>query len=183
MKSEYIQELNDTLSEVRKIRKIFKDWERSKTGYKYPEKGAAYKNYLLIVCYGKIERIFKNIIGDYFTQPSMPQRCMQFGNTIREKLPGSMAKDRMNHFIKEECSSAWLDEIKKREANVTYKCKRFPRFTFADAYMGLTSLTNARHNFAHGESPYTGSVDDLIDYYQKSMAWLYEMDDIISKIG
>ena len=47
MKSEYIQELNDTLSEARKIRKIFKDWERSKTGYKYPEKGAAYKNYLL----------------------------------------------------------------------------------------------------------------------------------------
>jgi hypothetical protein len=47
MKAEYIQELYDTLDHARKIKGVYKSWERSKTGFKYPEKGAAYKNYLL----------------------------------------------------------------------------------------------------------------------------------------
>ena len=183
MKVEYIQELNDTLNHAKSIRKIYISWERSKTGFKYPEKGAAYKNYMLIACYGKIERIFKTLIFDYFTQPSMPQKCIQFGNKIHDQLPGSLAKERLNEFIKKECSSEWYDEIKRRLGNPAHQCKHDNRYSFSDTYMAVTFLTNARHNFAHGDSPYTGSVDDLILYYKKAIVWLYEIDDIINTVG
>lgn len=183
MKTEYHQELYDTLAHARKIRQVYKSWERSKTGIKYPEKGTAYKNYMLIVCYGKIEHIFKNIVADYFTKPGMPQRCEQFGNKIRDRLPGSMAKDRLNKFIKDECSEAWFNEIKRRCDIPTHRCKHKARYSFSDTYVAVTSLTNARHNFAHGDSPYTGSIDDLLQYYIKAIVWLYEIDDIIDSIG
>ena len=162
---------------------MYKSWERSKTGIKYPEKGTAYKNYMLIVCYGKIEHIFKSIVADYFTKPGMPQRCEQFGNRIRERLPGSLVKEKLYHFIGEECSKAWLAEIKNRNNDPNYKCKYKPRYSFSDTYVAVTSLTNARHNFAHGDSPYTGSIDDLLQYYIKAIVWLYEIDDIIDSIG
>ena len=183
MKTEYNEELYDTLNKAREIRRLYKKWERSKTGYKYPEKGEAYKNYMLIVCYGKIEHIFKNILADYFTQLNMPQRCKRFGNKIREKLPGSLAKDKLNQFIKEECSEEWYNEIKRRSNDPLYKCKHKKTLSFSDAYVAVTSLTNARHNFAHGDSPYTGSIDDLLQYYIKSIEWLYEIDNIINTLG
>ena len=183
MKAKYHQELYDTLHHARKMRQIYKSWERSKTGYKYPEKGAAYKNYLLILCYGKMENIFKNLLADYFTKPGMPHRCEQFGNKIREKLPGSMAKDRLNKFIGDECSKAWLDEIKRRDTDSAYRCRHKKTYSFSDTYFAVTSLTNARRTFAHGDSPYTGSIDDLIQYYIKAIVWLYEIDDIINRIG
>ena len=183
MKAEYIQELYDTLDHARKIKGVYKSWERSKTGFKYPEKGAAYKNYLLIVCYGKIEHVFKNILADYFTKSGMPQKCVQFGNKIRDKLPGSMARDKLNKYIKEECSEAWFSEIKRRTDDPAHRCKRKRDYSFSDAYMAVTSLTNARHKFAHGETPYTGSIDDLLLYYIKSIVWLYEIDDIINTVG
>lgn len=183
MKIEYNQELYDTLSHARKIRQVYRSWERSKTGFKYPEKGAAYKNYLLIVCYGKIEHVFKNILADYFTKVGMPQRCQRFGNKIRERLPGSMTKEKLNNFIKEECSEEWFLEIKRRTDDITHKCKHKRNLSFADAYIAVTSLTNARHNFAHGDSPYTGSIDDLLQYYIKAIDWLYEIDDIINTVG
>ncbi len=183
MKIEYVTELNDTLRCAREIRKIYKNWEQSKTGYRYPEKGAAYKNYLLILCYGKVERIFKNIVADYFTNSGMPQRCVRFGNKLRDKLEGSLAKDRLNNYIKEQCSEDWFNEIKRRTNDASYKCKRHRQYTFFEVYNAVTSLTNARHNFAHGDMPYTGSIDDLLIYYKKSIAWLYEIDDIINIIG
>lgn len=132
MKAEYTQELYDTLDHARKIKSVYKSWERSKTGFKYPEKGAAYKNYLLIVCYGKVEHVFKNILADYFTQSGMPQKCVQFGNKIRDKLPGSMARDKLNKYIKEECSEAWFSEIKKRTEDAAHKCKHKKRYSFSD---------------------------------------------------
>lgn len=183
MKPEYQQELSDTLLLARKICRIYKNWERSKTGYKYPEKGMAYKNYMLIVCYGKVEFIFKNMVADYFTQPQFPQRCRQFGNKIRDRLPGSMAKSSLNNFIKTECSTAWYDEIKRRVDDPTYHCRRHRRHSFSDTYLAVTSLTNARHNFAHGDAPYTGSINDLLQYYIKAIAWLYEIDNIIQTVG
>lgn len=183
MKAEYCQELYDTLAHARKIRQVYKKWERSKTGFKYPEKGAAYKNYLLIICYGKIERIFKNLVADYFNKQGMPQRCQQFGNKIREKLPGSLAKDKLNKFIGDDCSKLWLDEIKRRDRDPSYRCKHKSKYSFSDTYVAVTSLTNARYAFAHGDSPYAGSIDDLIQYYIKAIVWLYEIDDIINVIG
>jgi hypothetical protein len=182
MKADYKEELEDTLNHAKKIRKLYKNWESSKTGYKYPEKGIAYKNYLLICCYGKIEHVFKNIVADYFISTGMPLRCVRFGNKIRERLPGSMARDVLNKFIKEECSEEWFKEIKHREDTAS-KCSHNKSYSFKDAYIGLTSLTNIRHNFAHGTSTYTGNIDDIITYYLKSIAWLYEIDDIISYIG
>ncbi len=183
MKIEYAEALNETLDHAKKISAIYKSWERSKTGFKHPEKGAAYKNYLLIVCYGKIEYVFKNMVADYFTGPNMPQRCVQFGNTLRDRMTGSLAKDRLNHFIKNECSEDWFNEIKRRDSDITYKCKKYKSYTFAEAYIALTSLTNNRHNFAHGDKAYTGSIDNLIQYYKKAVAWLYEIDDIINTAG
>ncbi len=183
MRIEYTQEIKDILLQAKKIVAIYKSWERSKTGYKYPEKGAAYKNYLLILCYGNIEHVFKNLIADYFTRPGMPSRCRRFGEKIRERLPGSMSKDRLNNFFKEECSELWYDEIKRRCGDINYRCIKNKKFSMNDTYVALTSLTNARHDFAHGENPYTGKIDDLLLYYRKSIVWLYEIDDIIIKIG
>lgn len=183
MKTEYANEIKDILVQVKKITTIYKRWERSKTGYKYPEKGAAYKNYLLILCYGNIEHLFKNIIADYFVRSSMPQRCQRFGEKIRERLPGSMAESILNKFIKEECSELWFNEIKNRCNDVSNKCYYNKKYSMKDTYIALSSLTNARHDFAHGDKPYTGKIEDLVLYYKKSIVWLYEIDNIIKVIG
>ena len=183
MKREYKDELKDALSYALRIRKMFKNWERTKRHYLHPEQGEAYKNFLLIYCYGKIEFYFKRILSDYFLNPNMPQRCISFGNEIRKRFPGSMAKDKLNDWIKKECSPKWYEEIDKRCKDRNSKCKRNKNYKFNDMYFALTSLTNLRHDLAHGTKLYSGSPDDLIDYFKKSIVWLYEIDDIINKIG
>ena len=182
MKSNYENELKDGLHYARKVRRLHKTWEQSKTGYKYPEKGVAYKNFLLIYCYGKIEYYFKQLLFDYFTKLGMPQRCVNFGNSIKDKLPGSMTKSRLNDWIKKECSDQWFNEINRRCNDSSYRCVHNSRYTFNDVDLALTSLTNNRHKLAHGESLYAGSVEDIIQYFEKSIVWLYEIDDIINKI-
>ena len=183
MKTNYVNAIKDILVQVRKVVLIYKKWERSKTGYKDPEKGAAYKNYLLILCYGNIEHVFKNIIADYFVQATMPQKCQGFGEKIRERLPRSMAESVLNNFIKEECSELWFNEIKTRCNDVNYRCRYCKKYSMKDTYIALTSLTNARHAFAHGDNPYTGTIEDLVLYYKKSIVWLYEIDNIVSNIS
>ena len=181
MKTNYSKELIDTLKHSQKIKQIYKTWERSKTGYKYPEKGAAYKNYLLIYCYGKIETIFKHLVADYFAQESMPQRCKQFADKIRERLPSNLTKDGINRFIREECGSDWLTELHTREKSTTYRCIHNRNYTYYDVILAVNFLTNLRNSFAHGQECYTGSIDDIIVYYKKSIVWLYEIDDVINK--
>lgn len=183
MKEEYKNELKDALKYALKIKNTYKSWEKTKTHFKHTEKGVAYKNFLLIYCYGKIEKIFKQIVADYFTKKSMPERCVNFGNSIRDRLPGSLTKDRLNKWIKDECSQKWFDEITYRCRDVNNKCKRNKKYKFNDMYLALTSLTNLRHDLAHGSNLFNGNPDDLIDYFKKSIIWLYEIDDIIMKIG
>lgn len=183
MKREYKDELKDAFSYALKIRRMFKSWEKTKNHHKHPEKGVAYKNFLLIYCYGKIEFYFKQIISDYFVRPCMPERCISFGNKIRERLPGSMTKGMLNEWIKKECSTKWFDEIDYRCKDPSNKCKRNKNYKFNDMYLALTSLTNLRHDLAHGTKLYLGNPDDLIDYFKKSIIWLYEIDDIINKMG
>lgn len=183
MKNEYITNLKDAKKHIKLVRKYFDDWQKTDYSIKTPAKGATYKNYILIYAYGTIEYTFKNLIADYFCASGMPQRCIQFGNKIRDRLPGSMAKDMLNKFIGEECSKLWLQELKKRCDDTTTKCKINNKITVDDAYIALTSLTNSRHAFAHSAKPYTGEIDDLMNYYKKSVAFLYEIDDIINTIG
>lgn len=183
MKSDYTTNLKETEAHLRIVKNYFKRWQKTKHSIKTPEIGAAYKNYILIYAYGTIEKTFKNIIADHFCTPGMPQRCIQFGNKIRDQLPGSMAKERLNKFIKDECSKLWYDELARRCNDTTYKCKKNKKITVDDAYIALTSLTNSRHDFAHSAKPYTGKIDNLMEYYKKSVAFLYEIDDIINSIG
>lgn len=183
MKIDYTNDLIDALQYSRKINKYYKLWQKSKTSFKHPEKGMAYKNFLVIYCYGKIEHTFKKIVSDYFLQSGMPRRCIDFGNKIREILPGSMAKDKLNNWIKKECSEEWFNEIDKYCKDRNKFCKKKKNLLFKDAYLALTSLTNLRHDLAHGTKLYLGNPDDIITYFIKSIAWLYEIDDIIKKVG
>lgn len=183
MKIEYTNDLKDALKYARTIKNCYNAWQKSKSGYKHQEKGVAYKNFLLIFCYGKIENTFKKIISDYFLRNGMPQRCIDFGNKIRDALPGSMAKDKLNNWIRKECSIKWFDEIDKRCKDKNWFCKKNRTLLFNDAYLALTSLTNLRHDLAHGTNLYSGRPEDIITYFIKSIAWLHEIDDIIKIIG
>ena len=61
--------------------------------------------------------------------------------------------------------------------------KKKKTLLFNDAYLALTSLTNLRHDLAHGTNLYSGRPEDIITYFIKSIAWLHEIDDIIKIIG
>lgn len=183
MNVEYSNGLASALEEANRINKIYKAWENSQDFLVNPIKGTAYKNYILIRCYGQIEKTVRNILADYFTSKGMPQLCIQFGNKIRDRLHASLTKDLFPNFIKNNCSELWFVEIKRRQTDATYRCIKNHCYSFLDAFLGLTSLTNNRNSFAHGSSPYTQSIDDLIVYYEQSIVWLYELDDIVQNFN
>jgi len=176
----------------RKIKKVFDDLNSFKKKISVshdPDVNMAIINYCLILAYGTIEDLAKAIIADYFSTPRFPKRCHNFANNLRGTGPKSnldIRKEKFNDFFGQECSDAWLAELRRRISDTSYLDLKFRKYTYSEMFgsTGATdSLANKRNAFAHGNNTYAGSIETVIDHYAKCVAWLYEIDDIVVKIG
>jgi len=143
-------------------------------------------NYCLILAYGTIEDIVKKIIADYFSNKTFPARCQQFSNSLQDNFPLSIKKEGFNRFLKKECSEKWFQELDRRAKDDAYRLIRYKKYNMNDLYAKNTGATDmlatARNDFAHTGKNYTGGIKNILTLYDKSAAWLYEIDDIIATI-
>ena len=58
--------------------------------------------------------------------------------------------------------------------------KKNNKYTFSQMYASLDIIFSERCKFAHGESSYEGTITELIDNFERTISWLYEIDDIIN---
>jgi len=142
----------------------------------------------VVLAYGTIENTARNIVADYYRNPSFSSRCKNFAEKLTKEnshIAFSIKQEGFNNFVNKECNPLWLDELRRRQCDPTYMDLYRHQFRFSDMYgnNGATdSLSNARNSFSHGKGNYQGGMHNIIDYFRKSAAWLYEIDNIIDTI-
>ena len=180
MQIEYIDKIEKTNKELIKIKNKIKSMQNSKNSIKKLDNINVYKNYAVIVAYGCLENITKNIIADYYKNINMPLRCQTFANNLlSDNYSLSIKKELIYRFIKKECSVQWFDEIKRREFE-NIKDKKYKKFTMQQIFVSTDFIFAERCKFAHGESSYSGTINELIDNFKRAKAWLYELDSIVN---
>ena len=180
MLDEYIQKIQDTHNELLRIKSKIHILQNCRQASLYSADIKAFKNYAVILAYGCIENTVKNLISDYYKKPTMPMKCQQFAvNLIDNKYSLSICKELFNKFLKKDCSEQWFNELKRREQN-QLKDKKSYRFTVQQMYMAIDFIFQERCKFAHGESSYQGTINELCENFLKAKMWLYELDNIIS---
>lgn len=180
MKIDYIEKIDKTYKELLRIKRKIKSMQNSKNSIKKLDDINVYKNYAVILAYGCLENITKNIIADYYKDLNMPLRCQNFAsNLLSDNYSLSIKKEAINNFIKKECSVQWFDEIKRREDN-QIKDKKYKKYTLTQMYISVNFIFVERCKFAHGESSYLGTINEFIDNFIRAKAWLYELDNIVN---
>lgn len=180
MQTEYIEKIKKTYQELLRIRRKIKIMQNSKNSIKKLDDINVYKNYAVILAYGCLENITKNIISDYYKDVKMPLRCQSFAsNLLADNYALSIKKESINRFIKKECSEQWFNELKRRE-ELNIKDKKYKKFTISQMYTSIDFIFAERCKFAHGESSYLGTINELIDNFTRARAWLFELDNIIN---
>lgn len=110
----------------------------------------------------------------------MPIRCQQFAATLlNDNYSLSINKENFNRFLRKECSEQWFDELKRRETS-NLKDKKYYKYTLQQMYLSINFIFQERCKFAHGESSYSGTINELVENFIRARAWLYELDNIIS---
>lgn len=124
--------------------------------------------YSLIKASGTLEIAFKSIIADFCVTGTFPQ----IDTFIHKKV----RKNSMNPTYKNICTllgqfdEQWQRDFKehvKQDAN---------KAQMLDA---LSSLSNARNEFAHGGAPNT-SIDDIENYYINGIKVISILDNIVN---
>ncbi len=180
MQDDYVNKINATLKELLRIRKKINKFQSSPHSINMLPDINVYKNYAVILAYGCIENISKNIIADYYKISTMPMRCQEFAaRLLGDKYSLSVDKESFKNFLKKECSSEWFEEMKRRE-KADLLDKRYKRCRYSKMWMALNFIFQERCNFAHGKSSYQGTIKELIDNFYSARSWLYELDNIVS---
>ena len=180
MQDEYRDKIEETYRELRRIKSKVNRLQNSRRSSQYLSDIKAFKNYAVILAYGCIENTVKHLIADYYKKPGMPIKCQQFAvDLIENSYSLSIKKEIFNKFLKKDCSVKWFDELKRRET-LQLKDRRSSRFTISQMYLAVDFIFEERCKFAHGESSYQGTINELVDNFVKAKCWMYELDSIIS---
>lgn len=180
MKIEYIEKINKIHKELLRIKRKIKCMQNSKNSIKKLDDINVYKNFAVILAYGCLENITKNLIADYYKDATMPLRCQSFAsNLLSDYYPLSIKKANINNFIKKECSEQWFDELKRIE-KADIKDIKYKKYTLTQIYTSIDFIFAERCKFAHGESSYSGTINEFIDNFVRAKAWLYILDSIIN---
>ncbi len=177
---DYVEKISKTEKELLYIKNKITKMQNGKRAFFKLTDINIYKSYAIILAYGCIEHITKNLIADYYKQSHMPLRCQQFAYMLlNDNHPLSVNKEKFNNFLKKECGTQWIGELKRRESE-KIKDKKCHKYTIDQLYLAIDFIFAERCKFAHGESSYTGTINELIENFKLAKVWLYEIDDIIS---
>ncbi len=180
MQDEYRDKIDATLKELLWIKKKINKMQNSAQSIKKLPDINVYKNYAVILAYGCLENITKNIVADYYKSRSMPLRCQQFAaRLLGDKYALSIEKESFYKFFKKECSHEWFDEMKRRE-KADLLDKRYKKYRYSKMWMAVNFIFQERCSFAHGQASYQGTINELIENFYPARSWLYEVDHIVS---
>ncbi len=158
MKSEYVQKLNDTQSELKEIRK----WINADKN-KFDSKTKYLISYAVIKASGTVEVVFKNIIYDVLSRGTGEEARQYLEKMILDSSCNPNTGNMSN--MLQNISPCWkqtFDDEVKLSGN---KDK-------------INSLVQLRNDFAHGDSIRV-SIDTVLNYYGASIKVLRILDNVV----
>ena len=124
--------------------------------------------YSIIKSCGTIEQCFKTIISDFCSTSNSAQ-----ANTyIDTKFRNSSMNPSYENICKslKEFDAQWTTEFKEKIKEITNHKK---------ALQSLSSLNEARNEFAHGGTP-TVTFDNVLEYFRDSILVIEKLDIVVS---
>jgi hypothetical protein len=124
--------------------------------------------YAVIRACGSIEQSFKTIIADFCSARSKRQVKRFLNKRVREASSNPSYKN-MCQYLK-EFDEAWWNAFKGKLDTDPAKVQRMS---------SLSSLVDARNEFAHGGSP-GASINDVRDYFDHARKIVEYMDEVVA---
>ena len=93
--------------------------------------------------------------------------------SFRETADPSVIFEDGKWYLYASCGKMWFSD----ETD-----KKYHKFTIDQILLSIDFIFTERCKFAHGDSSYSGTINELIDNFTKARAWLYELDSIVNNI-
>ncbi|MHB1051195.1 MAG: HEPN domain-containing protein [Bacteroidota bacterium] len=159
--ADVLQLLDECAADLDKVKSIIDSLGQTSHPVPYLTK------YSIIKACGTIEIAYKNLVADYCSKRSKPQIKNYIDNKVRDSSRNPTFSNMCN--LLNEFDDAWNDKFKDLVSNHPDK---------NTIQTSLTSLVDARNEFAHGGNP-TVTITDVIKQYCHSRIVIELMDSVL----